>query len=377
MRQPDTSIFGLWNGGRYLHYGVKLEEDAFVKMIRQAYDAGLRTFMTSDVYGNGEADEMLRKGLSGIPREDYAIVSLIGHDFYVGERAGAKGFPRFTDPALREKDAYEDYLKMALEKSLERCGTDYFDVLMLHNPDRTGYTSDVVWKTFQQFKEEKTIGAVGVAPGPANGFSLDLIRLYERFAGMIDWSMIILSPMEPWPGAMSLGAAEKAGVKVMTRVVDFGGVFFDDVKPNHVFGERDHRAFRPGGWVEEGNEKLEKMRPIAEKYGISMFELSASWNLAQPSVKAVVPTIIQEKEGRPILKKIQELAKLQTVSLTKEEQETLAKIGNNKGCMDLRGANPQYQGDPIADRWQIDLELERLAQQWGIDPVEELRYIHA
>ena len=44
--------------------------------------------------------------------------------------------------ALRGPDAYAVYLRMATERSLERCGVDAFDLLLLHNPDRIGYTSD-------------------------------------------------------------------------------------------------------------------------------------------------------------------------------------------------------------------------------------------
>ena len=47
-----------------------------------------------------------------------------------------------------------------------------------------------------------------MAPGPANGFTLDLIDCIERFGELIDWAMIILSPMEPWPGELVLEAAE-------------------------------------------------------------------------------------------------------------------------------------------------------------------------
>ena len=41
----------------------------------------------------------------------------IGHDFYTGEREGAKGFPRFTDPRLRGPEQYADYVRMATERS--------------------------------------------------------------------------------------------------------------------------------------------------------------------------------------------------------------------------------------------------------------------
>ena len=69
----------------------------------------------------------------------------VGHDFYEGQRNGPKGFPRFTDPSLRGPEDYAGYLRMATERSLERCGIDRFDLLLLHNPDRIGYTSQVVW----------------------------------------------------------------------------------------------------------------------------------------------------------------------------------------------------------------------------------------
>jgi diketogulonate reductase-like aldo/keto reductase len=42
---------------------------------------------------------------------------------------------------------------MATEKSLERCRTDYFDLVMLHNPDERGYTSDAVWEGMAGLKE--------------------------------------------------------------------------------------------------------------------------------------------------------------------------------------------------------------------------------
>ena len=53
--------------------------------------------------------------------------------------------------------------------------------------------------------------------------------------------MVILNPLEPWPGELCLAAAERHDVKLITRVVDYGGLFWDDVRPGHVFPPRDHR----------------------------------------------------------------------------------------------------------------------------------------
>ena len=115
-----------------MHFGAKLEEERYLGLINRAYEKGARTFMTADVYGKGAADEMLARGLAGKPRESYCLVGAIGHDFYTGQREGARGFPRFTDSALREANDYAGYLRMATEKELKRCRTDKFDLLLLH-----------------------------------------------------------------------------------------------------------------------------------------------------------------------------------------------------------------------------------------------------
>ena len=77
--------------------------------------------------------------------------------------------------------------------------------------------------------------------------------------------MIILNPFEPWPGELCLDAAARHDVKVITRVVDYGGLFWGDLRPGMELAQGDHRAFRPDGWIEAGLEKLERVLPIAER----------------------------------------------------------------------------------------------------------------
>jgi aryl-alcohol dehydrogenase-like predicted oxidoreductase len=362
-----------------MNFGTALEEGHFAELIRRAYDHGVRTFMTADVYGSGAADSAIGAALKDIPRDSYCLVGMIGHDFYAGLRDGQKGFPRFTDPRIRQTNGYVDYVRMATEKSLERCQTDHFDCLMLHNPDSTGYSSDAVWKAMHRMQEEKLTSMLGVAPGPANGFTLDIILCLERFNALLDWAMIILNPFEPWPGSLALPAAEKHAVDLVTRVVDYGGIFHDDVKPGHEFGPRDHRTFRPAGWVEAGNEKLEKIRPIAERHRLTMLQLACLWNLSHAPVKSVVPTLIQEvgSTAKPIETKLDELASLPDLKLSEDEVRTIADIGNNKGCMALKGGNPGHSGDPLPDQWSLTNDLLDVAVRWKIAPNQDLIKTHA
>ncbi len=66
-------------------------------------------------------------------------------------------------------DQYASYLRMATESSLERCGIDQFDVLLLHNPDRTGYTSEAVWDGMQALKEAGLTAGSASRPAPPTG----------------------------------------------------------------------------------------------------------------------------------------------------------------------------------------------------------------
>jgi aryl-alcohol dehydrogenase-like predicted oxidoreductase len=373
VREPGRSAIGTWSGGRFLHFGETIDEQRLEALLRPG--GGINTVLTADTYGQGEADALLGRALSGLGRDTYSLVGAVGHDFYEGERDGPRGFPRFTDPRLRGKSEYAGYLQMAAERSLERLGSDSFDLLLLHNPDRIGYSSEAVWDGMEALREAGLTAQIGVAPGPANGFTLDLIDCLERFGERIDWAMIILNPFEPWPGELCLDAAERHGVKVITRVVDYGGLFWGDLRPGMELAKGDHRAFRPEGWIEAGMEKLERLAPVRERTGLSPIHLACQWNLAHPAVECVVPTLIQEagSEARPIEEKRAELAALaQENPLSDADVAEIRAIGDNTGCMALKGASSQHEGEERPDRWPLSEELKAVGDRWGIDPGRDL-----
>ncbi len=362
---------GSWSGGRFMHFGEALDEDRLVALLRP--DARVPTVVTADVYGCGEADRLVGRALAGLDRDSFRLIGMVGHDFVAGERAGAKGFPRFTDPALRGPEGYAAYLRGATERSLARCGVDRFDVLLLHNPDRIGYSSPVVWEAMAAIRDDGLAGAVGIAPGPANGFTLDVINCVERFGDVIERAMLILNPFEPWPGRLALPALDRAGVQVLARVVDYGGVFHDDVTAEDGFDRHDHRAFRPAGWVAQARAKLERIRPIGERLGLTPLQLSCAWTLAQPAVDCVVPTLIQERHGRPVEHQREELAAVPAGPvLSAADLAAIDAVGDNSGCMALKGGSPVHAGDDLPDAWSLGAELQATADRWQIVPERDL-----
>lgn len=372
MPEPSHTAIGSWSGGRYLRFGETIEAARLEALLRP--QSGLDTLLTADAYGAGEADRLLGRALSGARRDEHCLIGAIGHDFYEGQRDGPRGFPRFTDPRLRGPEEYAGYVRMATESSLRRLGADAFDILLLHNPDRTGFESEAVWAALRAVRDAGLTARLGIAPGPANGFTLDVIDCFERFGELIDWAMVILNPLEPWPAELCLEAARVHDVQVITRVVDYGGMFWDDVSPGHAFAAGDHRTFRPDGWVQAGADKLERLRPIARRHGLTMLQLAVQWCLAHDAVACAVPTLIQEPGGRPIEDKRAEL--LGTPSeplLTSQEVAEIRAIGDNTGSMTLKGAGPDHEGEPRPDRWGLSPRLDAVARRWGIEPERDLR----
>src|SRR5690242_20747995 len=90
MQDLTPAAIGTWSGGRFMRFGEPLDDQRFMAMISP--DESIHTVLTADVYGTGDADRMLGTAIAGRPRERMCIVGAVGHDFYTGEREGAKGF---------------------------------------------------------------------------------------------------------------------------------------------------------------------------------------------------------------------------------------------------------------------------------------------
>ena len=339
---------------------------------------GIDTVMSADAYGAGEADRVLGRALEGVDRESYCLIGAIGHDFYEGEREGAKGFPRFTDPRLRGDARTATTSGWPRSAASSGSAPSASTCCCCTTPTRSATRVQPCGRD-GGVRDAGLTRSLGVAPGPANGFTLDLIGCIESFGGLIDWAMIILSPMEPWPGELVLGVEPKHEVQLITRVVDYGGLFHDDVAPGHVFAEYDHRKLPPRWAGSSGQEKLERMRPYAERHGLSLLQLACQWNLAHPAVRCVAPTLIQESgksratPARPIEDKRAELAALPAdLLLDATEVDELRAIGDNTGSMALKGANPAHEGEPRPDRWGMSDELAQVAARWEIAPEHDL-----
>src|SRR4029077_10137707 len=91
----------------------------------------------------------------------------------------------------------------------------------------------------------------------------------------------------------------------------------------------------------------EGLLPTAARHGLTLLQLSCAWTLAQPAVACVAPTLIQEAGpgAKTVEAKRAELAAVSVApALSAAELAAIAAIGDNTGCMALKGASPRHEG---------------------------------
>jgi aryl-alcohol dehydrogenase-like predicted oxidoreductase len=95
----------------------ELGQEEFTKLVRYAYDRGIRFYETAESYGN--MHEMLGIALKGIPRDSYRLMSKVT-----------------TKPGVDPQEKFDELRKLA--------NTEYFDIMLLHWQHTGTWPADTV-----------------------------------------------------------------------------------------------------------------------------------------------------------------------------------------------------------------------------------------
>jgi len=141
--------FGAWaiGGNKHGHSYGPTDNAESLRAIARALDLGCSFFDTADLYGHGLSEKLLGQALQK-QRQACVIATKVGGDFYHGP------FHKNFDP---------DYIRFALEKSLERLRTDYIDIYQLHNPPLMMLERGAHYAMLDELKQEGKIRYYGVS----------------------------------------------------------------------------------------------------------------------------------------------------------------------------------------------------------------------
>ncbi|WP_277554931.1 aldo/keto reductase [Halobaculum limi] len=268
--------FGAWVVGTDW-WGDRSDEEA-VDMVQHALDRGVTFFDTGDVYGHGRSEELIGEAL-GEFRDEVTVGTKVGYDFYNNAQAGHGEIP---------KDLSPEYLRNAVEQSLDRLDMEYLDVLFLHNANVDEVTDEVLEELYAM-REEGLYDALGWALGPSIGWLAEGDRAVE-----LDFDAVqtVYNLFEQTPGRHFLDTIREEGAdtSLIARVPHSSGLLNEQVTPDTELGKGDHRAHRPQAWFETGWEKLDTIEFLKRDGERTMGQASIQYLLDDEETVSVVPT---------------------------------------------------------------------------------------
>jgi aryl-alcohol dehydrogenase-like predicted oxidoreductase len=265
-------------------WGKKIEDDEAKRMLKRAYDLGINFFETGDMYGKGKSEKLIGEVFKGM-RNEVIISTKYGYEFEGAQQIGHSELPQRFDPLFTEH---------ALEKSLERLQTDYIDVYGLHNPKMYHIQDDVIFHTLDNKINDGKINTYQVALGPAIGWTQEGLEAMNR--KNVSAVQTVYNILEQTPGNELIREAERKNVGILVRVPDASGILTGKVSADTKIDEKDHRSVRKGEWVKASLGKVEQLRPIANRNGLSITEIAIKFIISKKAVSSVLPTVISTEE---------------------------------------------------------------------------------
>ena len=239
-----------------------VSENAVIATDHRAIDGGVNFFDTADTYGLGQSERTLAKALDG--RRDKVIIAT-----------------KFGVRAEKGKTTYDnspEYIEKALNDSLKRLSTDYIDLYQIHYRDKTTPLEAVV-EVLERFKEQGKIRCYGLSNIHGEEF-----KEVELFSGKFvscqnEYSLVTRDNENDL-----LVNCNDLQLTPMTWGSLGQGVLTGKYNVNSGFGVNDRRSREVytnfhGDKLRKNIEIVEKMKPLAENFGVSLAALAVRFIL--------------------------------------------------------------------------------------------------
>jgi aryl-alcohol dehydrogenase-like predicted oxidoreductase len=255
-------VMGTWQAGRQMW--ADIDDNASVRAIRAAIDAGITTIDTASVYGDGHSERMVARAV-GADRSRVVIATKV----FANEM-------KF------------DQVTTACERSLANLATDYIDLYQIHWPSGAFGSDKVpIEETMQalvRLKEQGKIRAIGVSN--FSGAQLAEAMQYGEIVSLQPPYSLFWRQVEQDARPLCL----ERGLTLLAYSPMAQGLLTGKFGPEHRFQKGDHRArnrlFQPDN-LKRAQTALAQLQPIAERYDATLGQLALAWVMAQPNTCAI------------------------------------------------------------------------------------------
>ncbi len=259
-------------------------------MLHAALDAGINFIDTAPVYGDDGIGESLLADVLKTNRDEIILTTKCGYD-----NDAARMFPGQSE---RPQDWDPSSIRLQLEGSLRRLGTDYVDLYQLHNARIEPVRDDGLWEALTELRDEGKIREIGVALGPAIGWVEEGLEAIRRRP--IASLQTVFNIIEQEPGLTFAKEIRErgAGIGLIARVPHASDTLSGKVTRDTVFPPEDHRSHRNRDNMLDNFDKADSLAFLWEGTGRTRGQAAIAGILANSAFTTVLPTNVDVEDIR-------------------------------------------------------------------------------
>ena len=277
----STIGFGTWEMSTTKYGAIDIGEAS--KAVQLAIDYGITLFDTAEAYGPNHSEILLGKAL-GDRRKDIILVSKVGLRY--DEQGNNIG-----------RNSRFDYITSRAEGCLNRLGTDFLDLLLIHWPDHETPFEEPM-NALEKLKKDGKIRHYGVS-----NFTPEMMEECQKY-GNVATNQVGYHMFDRRMESAVLPYCLTNSIGFMAYGTLGFGLLSGAFTPTTSFGEGDWRSngsafglplFQPEEFAKELR-VVERLKTVAAHHQKSVAQMAIAWTLGHPAVSVGLVGVRNEWE---------------------------------------------------------------------------------
>ncbi len=261
---PEVSVVGLGTN----NFGARIDYEQSKAVVDEAIEQGITLLDTADIYSQGTSEEFIGRALEG--RRDAVFI------------ATKFGKPMDANPS--ESRGSREYIRWAVEGSLQRLRTDVIDVYQMHEPDPSTPVEETLGALDELVREGKVrwIGssnysAAQIEEADTSARDRGLVRFV---AAQNEYSLVVRDAEDEL-----LPLCDSLGIGVLPYFPLASGL----LTGKHAPGETPTEGLLAGRDIPADRwAKVEALQRYADERSLPLLDVAIGGLLAMPAITSVI-----------------------------------------------------------------------------------------
>lgn len=281
--QVSPIVYGAWAIGGWMWGGT--DDELAMEAMKAGYDLGVTSIDTAPIYGLGHSEKIVGKFIKEVGRDNVQILTKYGWNWKMQK---GEYLLDGAEPGGSSQKVYsyagKDGIRMEVEDSLRRLGTDYIDLYQIHRPDPSTPIEETM-DEMEKLKQEGKIRAVGVS-NHAVGLMEKAMKVTALASTQSPYSMVYRKIEKD-----ILPFSEQHDIGILAYSPLQRGLLTGKITADYDFAKDDHRPttrFFKEPNRSNTNEFLQQIKPIADDHGATLAQLVINWTIQRSGITAAL-----------------------------------------------------------------------------------------